>query len=158
MGTKDEHDTAEGERDDAAAELAEAVRTLLRQLTVRAQDTRGDGRLDLAGSELQLLSFLFERPGAMSKEAGRFLGLTATTIQSVIDRLVRRGLVAKGTHERDGRAVALSLTDEGEHVVATIRARDVANCVAMLDALPPRRRDAFVRDFKEIATRIEERD
>ncbi|MEM8837523.1 MAG: MarR family winged helix-turn-helix transcriptional regulator [Pseudomonadota bacterium] len=137
--------------------LAEAIRTLLRVLTVNAQDKNGDGRLDLSGTELHLLGRVLEEPGLMAKEVAFYLGLTPTTVQSIIERLEKRGLLKRGPHPNDGRAIALSLTDTGETTITNIHARDIENSALMLSMLPPERQKAFTDDLMTIAQAVTRR-
>lgn len=139
-----------------ADRLAESIRVLLHALTIRAQDTSGDGRIAFSGAELATLGYISEHPGSKSREVIAFLGLTTTTVQSLLDRLVRKGVIARQPHKVDGRAVALFLTEEGETTLASIRAQDVANCAAMLSVLPTKRRTGFVSDLEAIARRLSE--
>jgi DNA-binding MarR family transcriptional regulator len=139
-----------------AERLAASIRVLLHALTIRAQDTSGDGRIAFSGTELATLGYIREHPGSMSREVIAFLGLTPTTVQSLLDRLVRKGVVMRQPHKDDGRAVALFLTGEGAARVAAIRAQDVENCAAMLSVLPAKRRSSFVSDLEAIARRLSE--
>ena len=139
------------EGDEDAAKLAAAIRALLHQLTVRAQDTSGDGRSSFSGTELSMLGYLLEHPGTMAREVGAFVGLTPTTVQSILDRFVAKGLVSRSPHASDRRAVALSLTNQGQEAIERIRQQDLINCQAMLESLPEDRRSGFASDMALIA-------
>jgi DNA-binding MarR family transcriptional regulator len=85
-----------------------------------------------------------------------FLGVAPTTAQSVIDRLIKRGLLARTRHATNNRAVALSLTDEGVAVRSAINAQDRANCQAMLAALPVKVQGSFIAQLSQIASAFEQ--
>ncbi|MEM9723834.1 MAG: MarR family transcriptional regulator [Pseudomonadota bacterium] len=149
--------TVSAEDEEQARRLDRSIRDLMHVLTVRAQDIAGDGRAAFSATEFSALSFLHDHPGAMGREVTAFLGLTATTVQSLLDRLARRGLLSREPHVADGRAVALRLTGEGVRAVNAIRDQDIANCHAMLAALPQRRRREIVDDIETIAAAISAR-
>ena len=144
------------EGDGDAAILAAAIRALLHELTVQAQDASGDGRFSFSGTELAMLGYLLEHPGTMAREVGAFVGLTPTTVQSILDRFVARGLVSRAPHASDRRAVALSLTPKGQDAIERIRQQDLLNCQSMLESLPEDRRSVFASDMALIARRISE--
>ncbi|MEM9795704.1 MAG: MarR family winged helix-turn-helix transcriptional regulator [Pseudomonadota bacterium] len=135
--------------------MAAAITTLLRIMTIRRQDTEeGDGRIDFAATELQTLRHLLDRPGALAVDIATFLGVRPTTAQSIIDRLVTRGLVEKQRSKTDRRALSLMLTDEGRRAISRVRDQDRENCRVMLAALESRRRAGFVRDLERIAAEV----
>ncbi|GFE64520.1 MarR family winged helix-turn-helix transcriptional regulator [Litoreibacter roseus] len=123
-------DNTVDQRSDAEC-LAAAIRILLHALTIRSQDTQGDGRIAFSGTELARLGHRLDHPGLMSRDIAAFFGLTPTTVQSLLDRLVRRDLVKCGKHADFGRAVALSLTAKGKQLVQAIRKQDVVNCAGV---------------------------
>jgi DNA-binding MarR family transcriptional regulator len=71
---------------------------------------------------------LAEHPGLSIDELRRRLGLSHSTVVRLVDQLVARGLVTRAAHERDARAVRLTLTADGR-----VAADDVAR--ARLDVL-----------------------
>jgi len=146
----DKHDDALS----AEEQLANAIRVLMRELTVRSQDKNGDGRLELSGTELHLMGRILAQPGLMSKRVATYLGLTATTVQSVIERLEKRKLLTREPHPDDKRAVALKLTKTGEDTIRKIHERDVSNSALMLSALPADKRQQFVDSLAIIAEKV----
>ena len=135
--------------------LATAIRTLMRALTVGSQTAAAtDGRAAFSTTELAVLGTIRERPGITAREIAAARGLTPTTVQSILERFARRDLVARSRHQSDGRAVALNLSEHGQETLGAIYATDIANCAAMLDVLPARRRAAFVDDLAQIADRL----
>jgi len=140
-----------------AARFADAIRVLLRTFTV--DETRfppAEGRMKYNALDFQTLHYLSLTPGCTGAALARFLGVSPTTAQSVIDRLVRRGLVSRDANPASGRAVALSLTAEGRDVQAAIERQDVANCQTMLASLPAAQRRTFVDQLDRITAAIAE--
>ena len=66
-------------------------------------------------------------------ELGRHVLLSQPGLSRLVERLVERGLVAKGPDPADARAALLSLTDEGQEVqrrVGRAHARSVADAMS----------------------------
>ena len=136
----------------AAEELLVGIRTILRTFTV--DETRfppAEGRIKYNPVDFQTLYFLDANPGSKNTELSEFLGVAPTSTQSVCDRLIKRGYVVRLQSETNRKAVALSLTQEGQSVVAAIRRQDLANCETMLQALPTSQRKKFASQISLIA-------
>ena len=141
----------------AAEDMLLGIRTILRAFTV--DETRfppAEGRIKYNPVDFQTLYHLSENPGCKNAELARFLGVAATSAQSVCDRLIRRGFVQRDSSSTNLRAIALSLTEEGESVIAAIRRQDLANCERMLKALPAVERRAFATQIAQIAHSLDE--
>lgn len=136
----------------AAEELLDGIRVLLRTFTVdESRFPPAEGRIKYNAVDFQTLHYLAGHPGCSNSALAGFLGLSATTTQSVCDRLINRGYVLRAASKTSARAVALSLTDDGESVVGAIRRQDLANCKGMLNALPAGERRRFVSAVSQIA-------
>ncbi|MEM7098692.1 MAG: MarR family winged helix-turn-helix transcriptional regulator [Pseudomonadota bacterium] len=141
----------------AAEEMLEGIRAILRAFTV--DETRfppAEGRIKYNPVDFQTLYFLCDHPGSKNTELARFLGVAATSAQSVCDRLIKRGFVERNSSDTNLRAVALSLTAEGRSIVAAIRRQDIANCERMLKALPVAERRVFAAQVATIASSLGE--
>ena len=77
--------------------------------------------------------------------------MPATTMQSALDRLVRKGLLDKRASPTDGRARLYQLSARGEDVHARIQAQDRANMAAMLSELPEGDRARLVDYLERLA-------
>lgn len=140
-----------------AEDLLEGIRVILRTFTV--DETRypaAEGRIKYNAIDFQALYFIRHQPGCMGTELAQFLGVAPTTVQSVCDRLIRRGFLDKGSHETSKRAVAYYLTDKGEDVASAIKRQDLANCRTMLNALPTKERRLFASQVLKIAESLSE--
>lgn len=102
--------------------------------------------LDLTPSELNALANLADGHGRTVSELGAAVGSRPTTLTGVLDRLERRGLVTRGAHAADRRAVLVKPTAPGLRVAAVIR-RAVADLERRaLGGLPA----AAVADFRRV--------
>ena len=115
----------------------------------------GEGRLRYSPLDFQLLNRLADdgplRPTALAEG----LGVAKTTLGSALTRLERAGLTERVPDPADARARLARLTEEGRATVAAIRRQDERNADAMLAALPPDERAAFLRAMDRIAAAIE---
>jgi DNA-binding MarR family transcriptional regulator len=132
--------------------MAASIRTLLRTFTIdERRFPPAKGQLPYNGADFQTLHFVGTYPGCKSAELAAFLGVAPTTAQSVIDRLIKRGLISRSQHAKSKRAVALTLTAQGATVRDAINAQDRANCQAMLAALPAKVHASFVAQLSQIS-------
>jgi DNA-binding MarR family transcriptional regulator len=142
--------------DDNASLMRASIRSLLRAFTVdESRYPPAEGKIRYNGPEFQTLHFVGHHPNCSSAALAAFLGVSPTTAQSVIERLIKRGLILRQRSDEDKRAVALTLTQEGEAMRAAINRQDRHNCETMLAALPEAERSAFVMQMAQIARAIE---
>jgi DNA-binding MarR family transcriptional regulator len=90
--------------------LAQAVR--------RARGANGrapNGALSL--SQYGLLEVLADQPSARVQELAAHAGITASTATRILDALERREVVRRTRSDEDRRAVAVSLTENGQELV-----------------------------------------
>jgi DNA-binding MarR family transcriptional regulator len=93
----------------ASARSADAVRAAARLAKV-AGSALADAELTLP--QYRVLVFLVPR-GRPATHVAALLGVTPSTVTSVVDGLVQRGMVERSADERDRRRVVLSLTPFG---------------------------------------------
>jgi DNA-binding MarR family transcriptional regulator len=91
----------------------------------------------------------------------RLTELTATeqlkqpAITSLVAKLERDGLISRRRDPRDGRAVLLSLTDEGRQVVRSRHADRMAKLARLADRLDDQERAVFAGSARVLARLIE---
>ena len=73
---------------------------------------------DMTTTQWAALSKLAEVGPCSQNLLGRLTAMDAATIKGVVDRLVRRGLMATRPDPEDGRRLLVVLTPEGEETVA----------------------------------------
>lgn len=140
---------------DKVAQLDIAITTLLRVLVI--QDRRlssGIVAVPFNPLDLETLSFLSRHQSAVAKDIAIDLHVSATTMQSVVDRLERRGFLTKDKSALKGRAIAISLTKSGMEFRDLMQAHNIQNCHAMLSAINVQDRDRFVDNMTKIAAKF----
>ncbi len=133
-------------------QLDAAISTLLRVLTIDERRLSSNlGSTPFNPIDLETLSFLHRHPGSLAKDAANYLGVRSTTMQSVVDRLHKRGLIQRDKSVFKGRAVALNLTDEGMKFRQEVHAQNLKNCEQMLASLPAQDQQGFIKNIAMIA-------
>lgn len=135
--------------------LHQAISTLIR--TYKISETAPAESLDkkhLNPPDMQTLLFVGERGTCIATDVAEHLRVAPTTASSIIDRLVRRGLLSRERTEENRRVVCLRLTSEGKKLESQVLKYQLANCRAMLRALKPGEQDIFVRLMSTIADTV----
>jgi DNA-binding MarR family transcriptional regulator len=116
----------------------------LAQLSFVIQSTleRRASEHDLSMIQTRLLGVLRDRTPTMNQLA-KLLELDKSSVTGLVDRAERRGLVERVPSTTDGRAVLVSLTDEGRAHVSAVAARFEADVTSILASLPSSDREAL---------------
>ena len=136
--------------DDLPDRMARAVNGLLNRYLVRGADG-AERPLPYNPVDYQTLRFVAVNADARATDIAREVGVPATTMQSALDRLVRRGLLAKRASDSDRRARLYRLSIEGRRVHAAIEAQDRANMAAMVEPLSDAERETLARLLDRVA-------
>ncbi|HEY7594778.1 MAG TPA: MarR family transcriptional regulator [Actinophytocola sp.] len=82
--------------------------------------------LELTAAEINVLANLADGRGRTVSVLGAAVGTRSSTLTGVLDRLERRGHIARAPSPADRRAVVVSPTESGRRAAQTIR-RTMAN-------------------------------
>jgi DNA-binding MarR family transcriptional regulator len=96
---------------------------------------------------------LGQHEGQSVKTLARIAGLTHSATVRLLDGLADRGLVARGAG-RDGREVAVALTEAGREIYGRLRAAQAGVLVPLLAPLPPADRQALERALAQVLTAL----
>ena len=99
---------------------------------------------DLSIIQTRLLGVLRDRRPTMN-ELGKLLALDKSSVSGLVERAERRGLVTRAPSPADGRAVLVSLTDDGRSLVSETSSQFGADVCALRNRLPPSDRRALSR-------------
>ena len=140
---------------DQIVQLDAAISTLMRVLTIDERRLSSNlGAAPFNPIDLETLSFLHRHPGSLAKDAADYLGVRSTTMQSVVDRLHKRGLLQRDNTALKGRAVALSLSGKGMKLRQELHTQNLKNCEQMLASLPAHDQTDFIRNMATIARTV----
>jgi DNA-binding MarR family transcriptional regulator len=92
-------------------------------------------RYGLSLPQLRILFRLRRQPGATTRDLSRALGVTMPTTSALVQKLVERGLVARGHDQSDRRLIPLVLTESGLELAGLARASSLAFTERVAQAL-----------------------
>lgn len=113
------------------------------------QETEGFGVTPVQFAALQAVH---NTPGIDQRTLARTIGFDTSTTAGVIDRLEARGLLQRNASTEDRRVRLLTLTDDGEALLAQVVPAMQRAQVRMLDPLSPAERDEFMRLLHRLVT------
>jgi DNA-binding MarR family transcriptional regulator len=113
---------------------------------VKAETAKG-------GSAPAALVHLLAHPHDSVDGLAGVLGISQPATTRTVDRLVGDGLVERG-RGRDGRTLALALTEAGQEAARTVLAERALALEAMLAPLPEADREALERLLGQLVTRL----
>lgn len=116
------------------------------QVFAAAMEAAGE---DLTPVQFALLDALAAEPGLDQASLARAIAKDRATVGAVIERLERKGLIARTASTRDRRAITVALTDTG----AMLHARLVPHVAALQAAILPGLSAAERETFATLAAR-----
>ena len=112
-------------------------------------------RLDALGlepREVMLFRQVAQSEGRSQQEIAGSIGLPASRIVELVDRLEERGWIERRTHDADRRRRELFVTPQGWSVIERVRAISIEHERAMTRALDPAERETLIGLLERIAT------
>lgn len=132
-----------------ARALLDALRAVSREL--RLSDRRARSPLDLPPAQLHALRELAARPAASLAELAERTHTDPSSASVVVQRLVERGLVARGESEQDRRRTELKATPAGRALAARTPADAVERVAGALSPLGERQAASLSRGLLALA-------
>jgi DNA-binding MarR family transcriptional regulator len=105
---------------------------------LQSHSKRRKAQKGVTGPQRLVLRVLELAPGAAPSELARILCFHKSTVSVILRSLEQAGLVHRSPNTTDARAVVLTLTPKGRHVVEQRAGTVEAVVRATLDRLPPR--------------------
>ena len=102
--------------------------------------------------QFRMLAALAELGRVRSSRVARALGLDASTVTRLADRLVAAGHVERGSDPRHRSVVTLQLTSSGQNVVAAVSGWRQGELSRIVGALPPSTRDQLTSVLGQLVT------
>ncbi len=90
----------------------------------------------LSVPQFRAMAFVDCHPRACLYHLADHLGVTRPTASVIVERLVQRGLLSRGTNPRERRRIALTLTAEGARQLAQARRATRSEIAKVLAPLP----------------------
>ena len=137
--------------DSQAQALTAAVGALMRQFKLEPGLLAGSAYADLHINDVALLSMLAEPSDWTVRGLAQTLGAPDSTVSSALDRLEKRGLVARRRRTSDRRVMRVELTPDGQALTERLRTGQLENSRSMLARLTPEDRAHLVRLMAAVA-------
>ena len=122
---------------DTTLPAAERLVSLFDRLRKQALDQNPLEEHGITGPQLALLNWLADSPGSGIREIAAGLGLTAPTVSVGVRKLEAAGLVERRPDPKDGRAIQLFLTPQGQGLHQQARAFRREKMGQLLSELTP---------------------
>ena len=114
-------------------------------------------RWDLGPSQFNVLNLLLDEPDGLSQvEISRLLIMHRSNLTGLVDRLEKRGLVARREVAADRRAYSVVLTDVGNRLLREILPRYYEEAARVWDCLPARRAAELIADLQQVAQNVQQ--
>ena len=143
------------------SELAESLRVsfarLNRALKIEGVRDRNHPYARLNVPDLVALDLIGRQENCIMSDVAQELGSPMSTVTSVVDRLVKGGLVSRERAANDKRSIRIVPTKLGHKLLAMLTEEQRRNCEVVLGALKPKERDIFVSLIAKATSAIEAR-
>ena len=112
---------------------------------------------DLSPSQFNVLNLLHLNPAGLSQtDLSRQLIMHRSNVTGLVDRLEKRGLVARRDVAADRRAYNVVLTPAGTRLLRGLLPRYYAEAARVWDRLPALRAAEFIADLQHVARNAEQ--
>lgn len=136
--------------EECAANVIDAVPLVMQYLRVEMRRQGGTNLLSIP--QFRALRFLSQYPGASLSNLAEHLGVTRATASSIVERLVRRGLIERVEDHQERRRNVHTLTPVGAKHLQQARDATRSRLASLLAELP----DAKLRQVAEGATLLKD--
>ncbi|MBA3999794.1 MarR family transcriptional regulator [Brevundimonas sp.] len=123
-------------------------RALQLALDIYAEEVGADGPTQRQFAVLEIAS---RNEGLTQTDLVRATGIDRSTLADLVARMTAKGLLNRERSVLDGRAKAVSLSDEGRAVLESARARVEAADRRILALMPKARRSSFMKLLADLA-------
>lgn len=72
--------------------------------------------LNFSSVEIKVIRFIYENPEIKVKAISNYLGVSNSTLTSILDRLERKEILTRNINSKDKRSFVLVLTEFGERI------------------------------------------
>jgi DNA-binding MarR family transcriptional regulator len=116
-----------------ALRVLDAVPIVMRFIRAEMRSKRARG---VSVPQFRSMAFLRINEGASLSQVAEHVGLSMPAMSRLVDGLVKRGLLARGSSESDRRKVTLRLTARGQDMIRAARKWTERRLAVVLESLP----------------------
>lgn len=120
------------------------------QIALFRDFAQGPGESDVTPGLFGVLVIIEANPDLKQSELARATHLDRSTVVTVIDNLVRRGLVERRAALHDRRSNAIRLTDAGATLLRKLKREVGQHEKRLLDNFSPAERETFIALLKKV--------
>jgi DNA-binding MarR family transcriptional regulator len=113
--------------------VLDAVPIVMRFIRAEMRSKRARG---VSVPQFRSMAFLRINEGASLSQVAEHVGLSMPAMSRLVDGLVKRGLLARGSSESDRRKVTLRLTARGQDMIRAARKWTERRLAVVLESLP----------------------
>ena len=135
-------------------ELANRLRPVLLKLNRHLR--REIHSLGVTGGQVSLLVQIRQAPGIGVRELARLERISAPGMSKFVSRLEDAGLVTRTPLGSDGRRVGLTLTEDGNRVLRSVKSKRTAWLAARLRTLDEKQLEALDRAVEPLTLLLED--
>jgi DNA-binding MarR family transcriptional regulator len=107
--------------------------------------------LGVTPDQFTVMRTLLEHEGITQRRLTELMSSDPNTVASLLERMVKAGLIERQTHERDRRANCLRLNPSAKGRYETARALAIELQTEILSTLPPEAREEFLENLDAVA-------
>lgn len=111
---------------------------------------------DLSFPELKAISFLGKSGPSIMRRLAQYLGLSASTVTGIVDKLVRKELVQREYLPEDRRVVRVSLTPRGQGIYDRDHEAHLGFSRGILAALSDDEQEILMVLMRKVSRKIQE--
>jgi DNA-binding MarR family transcriptional regulator len=126
--------------------IMNSLRRVVRALSASSRALPESG--GVSGAQLFVLRQIADAPGASVRELAARTFTGQSTVSEVVSRLVERGLVERGTSDKDARQTMLTLTPKGRRLMVRSDITAQERLAAALDSLYAGEREALAHGLE----------
>jgi MarR family transcriptional regulator, temperature-dependent positive regulator of motility len=112
-------------------------------------------KIDLTPRQLAILITVAAHPGSNQLELCALTGIDRSTLAEIVKRMQKGGLLQRRRTQKDARAYAVKLTDEGDRALRSAVPAFQKVDKRVLEVLPAARRSQFLESLRTIVSELE---
>ncbi|NNU95814.1 MarR family winged helix-turn-helix transcriptional regulator [Anoxybacillus sp. EFIL] len=111
---------------------------------------------DITHDQYYVLRYIYKRGMCTSTELADVFAVNKSAITAMTNRLVEKGMIARGKDEDDRRIIALSLTEKGEQWLVETERKVYELVETMMTKLSHEEIEQFIQTYEKLAKILQE--
>jgi len=137
-----------------ALEMADLIHEIA--LCCQNKDVNHASRFNVSTSECRTLRVFQKEDNLTMKNLSKKMNLAMSRMTRIVDGLVRKDYVKRGTDQRDRRICLVSLTESGSGLVKEMQENYLAMNINVLESVEPSARTEVIKALKILKSAMKE--